>query len=85
MTGCEYVLLCAPDDFAYRWRATGDGKLLFSSRRAEVRWAAVLSSRGIGLPSAVDETSEVTEVLLLSWKKGKEKGRVDLRQEGLGF
>jgi hypothetical protein len=25
MTGCEYVLLCAPVDLVYRWRLTGDG------------------------------------------------------------
>jgi hypothetical protein len=59
-------------------RVTGDGKLLFSSRRAEVRWAAVLSSRGIGFPSATDGTREATEVLF-DWKsRGKEKGRWDL-------
>jgi len=50
--------------------------VLFSSRRAEVRWAAVVSSRGIGLPSAVEGTREVEDEFG-GWKRsgGKAKGR----------
>lgn len=37
-----------------------------------MRWAAVLSSRGMGFPSAVEGISEVEDVL--GWKSGgKEK------------
>lgn len=53
--------------------------MLFSSRRAEVRCAAVLSSRGIGLPSA--GTSEGVEEFVGCEKRGgKEKGS-ELRRE----
>lgn len=49
---------------------------MLSSRRAEVRCAAVPSSRGIGLPSAVDDTRDVEDALLGPKKKGgREKGR----------
>ncbi len=76
ITGCEYVLFWAPEDLPYWWRNRGEGKLLLISRRADVRWAAVSSSTGIGLPSAVDGTSEVDEALLGPKKRGgKEKGR----------
>lgn len=43
--------------------------------RAEVRWAVVVLSKGMGLPSAVDEARDVEDVF--AWKrggKGKETG-----------
>jgi hypothetical protein len=50
--------------------------VLFSFCKADVRWAAVASASGTGLPSAVDGATEV-EGALLRWKKtgGKEMGR----------
>ena len=61
---------------------------MFSWRRAEVRWAAVVSSRGMGLPSAVEGTREVEDEFV-GWKKrgGKVNGKECLRfLEGrLGF
>lgn len=78
MTGWEYVLLCAPVDLAYRCRLTGDGKLMLSSRRADMRWAAVPSSRGIGRPSA--GTRDVEEEFA-GWENrgGNAKGKECLR------
>ena len=58
--------------------------MLFSSRRADMRWAAVVSSSGMGLPSAVDGTREVDEVLA-GWEKKKgSEWRLDLEGPSTG-
>lgn len=77
------MLLWAPVLSAYWWRRTTDGYVLFSFCKAEVRWAAVVSARGTGLPSAVERATDA-DGALLRWKKTgeNEMGRnVDL---GLG-
>jgi hypothetical protein len=56
--------------------------VLFSFWRAEVRWAAVLLSSGIGLPSAVEGASEVDDVF--SWKSGG-KGKGSGKEALLGW
>lgn len=55
--------------------------MLFSSRRVDMRWAAVPLSRGIGRPSA--GTNDVDEEFA-GWEKrgGKAKGRECLRDLG---
>lgn len=60
--------LWASTDLGWAGR-TGAGKLELISRRADVREAAVLSSTGMGLPSAVDAASDVDDVF--GWKSGK--------------
>ena len=41
-----------------------------------MRWAVVVPSIGMGLPSAVEEAREVEEALPLPKNNGREKGRL---------
>lgn len=54
-----------------------------SSRRAEVRCSAVELSTGIGLPSAVEGTRLVDEVL--DWKRGGKENWRECRRGLLGI
>jgi hypothetical protein len=57
---------------------TGDGYVLFRCRRADVRFAVLLSSTGMALPSAVEGARDVDERLAgpeYSVGKENESGR----------